>query len=148
METINDKLFVYGSLLHNFKSAIGDFLKLHTRFLGAVYVRGVLFDLGHYPGLVLSSNSQQLVYGHLLQLFEPEQVFITLDKYEGINHDAPRESEYYRGLIHLENNTLNIDHCWTYIYNLPTRGLKEIPGGNYAEFIKHSPVHQRFINSV
>lgn len=148
MQIMNDKLFVYGSLLSNFKSAIGQFLKLHAKFLGEVYVKGLLFDLGQYPGLISPANTSQLVYGHLLQLFDPENVFVTLDQYEGINPEDLSNSEYYRALIQLETNDLGVDQCWTYIYNLSTSGLKVIPGGNYAEFIKHSPIHQRFIDSV
>lgn len=148
MNEMNDKLFVYGSLLHNFDSAIGRFLKLHSRYLGEVYANGILYDLGHYPGLVLSTDSNQLVYGHLLQVLDPRLVFITLDRYEGLDPKDPSGSEYSRVLIQLKKNELGIAECWTYLYNLSTAGLKIIPGGNYADFVKSSPIHLRFIESV
>lgn len=148
MVKVNDKLFVYGSLLHNFNSVIGQFLKSNAHFLGEVYVKGVIFDLGQYPGLVVNPNGDKLVYGHLLQLSAPEQVFVTLDNYEGIQPERPGHSEYRRALIELESNAMQIDQAWSYVYNLPTTGLKEIPSGNYVTFIKKSPVHQRFIDSV
>ena len=144
----NPYLFVYGSLLHGFQSSIGQFLKNHARFIGEAYANGKIFDLGRYPGLVLSSDEQDTVYGHLLELSNPDGVFITLDRYEGIFPDDPQNSEYRRELIRLNKNTLGITTCWTYIYNYSTEGLKVIPGGNYAEFIKNSPPHQQFIDSV
>ncbi|MDX1939172.1 MAG: gamma-glutamylcyclotransferase family protein [Saprospiraceae bacterium] len=137
-------IFVYGTLMNDLSSAMARFLRANADFIGEAWIPGILYDLGQYPGLIYNPDADSHVYGHLFQLKNPEKVFEILDHYEGINHAYPLENEYRRALIKL-NFQDTILNCWVYLYNLKTEGLKEIPGGNYLEYIKHQPAHLRFI---
>lgn len=144
---MNNHLFVYGTLLHDIQSMIANHLKTHSRLLGAGQVRGRLYDLGRYPGLVHEPASEQLVYGQVYQLEETESILKTLDKYEGITNDHMVQSEYVRSLIAAQMEDRKI-YCWCYLYAGDTSSLTLIESGNYLEYLKDNPNHQGFIDSV
>lgn len=81
-------LFVYGTLMSSAGSTYGraQRARLHadTTSLGPATMRGRLYDLGHYPGLVVSDHVRDMIHGEVLRLDRPGDVFPWLDDYEGI----------------------------------------------------------------
>ena len=142
-----NRLFVYGTLLGSLSNSMADYLKRESQFLGEAYLRGRLYDLGQYPGLVPDENSPYLVYGHVFELYSPETALKILDHYEDIPDGKETTNEYIRSLLNVSLENKPFD-CWVYIYNHSTQGLKEIKSGNYLEYIETNPRHKQFIDSV
>jgi len=68
LKTMNNKLFVYGTLMNDVQSNIARFLRDNSRFLGLGYAKGTLYDLGFYPGFVPDENEDSRVTGHVFEL--------------------------------------------------------------------------------
>lgn len=146
-DSYSSSLFVYGTLMQSFDTSMNRYLQRHARFLGAAVVKGRLYDLGRYPGLLLDEVSGRSVSGHVYTLSRPQEVLPVLDRYEGYDPSRPEAGEYRRTRINLrcEGQVLS---CWVYLYNADVHGLSEITSGNYVDYARHNPVHQSFINSI
>lgn len=144
---MKNMLFVYGTLLLNIESAIAIFLKKNSRFVGEGYLSGQLFDLGHYPGVVFQKEAGSGVYGHIFELIQPDTTLSILDEYEAVGEQFDQYKEYVREKVPINLSGEEVS-CWTYLYALPTDNLPLIVSGNYLEFLKNSPKHQKFIKSV
>lgn len=144
-----NKLFVYGTLLNDIHSMIANHLKTHSKFIGDGTVKGKLYDLGSYPGLIYLPEADTVVFGQVFELNTPQDILATLDTYEGISPDNLSENEYIREIVKVDINGKEED-CWTYLYLLKTDGLKEITSGNYLDYInnKDLPDHWAFIDSM
>lgn len=141
------RLFVYGTLMRPFQSSMTRFLEKHSSFAGEGRVRGRLYDLGKYPGLILDTHAESVVTGHVFLLNNEQLVLQVLDEYEGINPVQPEVSEYRREWIPVATPTGALE-CWAYLYNRETGQLPCISSGNYVDYVKLHPEHQKFINSV
>jgi gamma-glutamylcyclotransferase (GGCT)/AIG2-like uncharacterized protein YtfP len=123
-------LFIYGTLLnHNNEFAV--YLKEHSHFFANGKLRGRLYDIGEYPGAVLD-DSDEYIYGVILQVDDPEVVFLEIDDYEGYGDEQPEPNEFIRISADIETAS-EIVHCYTYVYNLPVGGLEKIEGGRYMK---------------
>jgi gamma-glutamylcyclotransferase (GGCT)/AIG2-like uncharacterized protein YtfP len=173
---MNNLLFVYGTLMNDIESMISNHLKTNSFLLGEGKAKGLLYDLGRYPGFVHNPEAETEVLGHIFQLDDPEEMLKTLDEYEGISASYPVDSEYRRELIPVirqgvsnkrqsttqfdsdqikvspseekEPKPERIDYCWCYVYAGDTSRLKLIESGNYLEYVNNNPNHQGFIDSV
>ena len=126
----NALLFVYGTLLnHNNEFAV--YLKEHSHFFANGKVKGTLYDIGEYPGAVLD-DGDEYIYGVILQIDDPEVVFLEIDDYEGYGDEQREPNEFVRISTDVETAS-EIEHCYTYVYNLPVDGLKKIEGGRYVK---------------
>jgi gamma-glutamylcyclotransferase (GGCT)/AIG2-like uncharacterized protein YtfP len=134
MKEINSYLFVYGTLLQK-GNKFAAYLYENSSFYGKGKVGGKLYDLGQYPGIVLHDGDDQLVYGNIHLMTNPDATLKILDLYEGISEDNTGPNEYTRKLVPVENGD-NILVCWIYEYNLPVDGLKHIISGDYLEYTK------------
>jgi gamma-glutamylcyclotransferase (GGCT)/AIG2-like uncharacterized protein YtfP len=128
---MSNLLFVYGTLL-NEDNEYAVYLKNHSRFYSNGKIKGKLFDIGEYPGAVLSSNSEDYIYGSILEVDHPENVFPVIDDYEGYGNDQSMPNEFIRLPVEIETSLTSIN-CWIYVYNLPIAGLKLIESGRYLK---------------
>lgn len=131
-------LFVYGTLLQK-DNQFGVYLKKYCAFLSTGKIKGRLYDIGEYPGLVLNPEGY-FINGNIYSV-DSEEVLQALDAYEGV---GPLENQPN---LYLRINCPVVTNCgeanaWVYVYNLPVVGLPEIKSGNYLEYIgqKKSPV--------
>jgi len=65
---ISDRLFVYGTLMRGFDHPMARLLSRNADFLGEARCRGRLYRMEHhrikyYPGLVLSDDPADVVFG-------------------------------------------------------------------------------------
>ena len=92
-------LFVYGSLMPQLTSAFGKAertrLARESTVIGPASVRGKLYDLGDYPGLISNSCLNSRVDGVLLRLNMPVETFAWLDPFEDIVPGRPVEANAY-----------------------------------------------------
>src|SRR5260370_9130441 len=83
---ISDRLFVYGTLMRGFDHPMARLLSRSADFLGEARCRGRLYRLKHYrikyyPGLVLSDDPADIVFGELYRLRAPGELLRARDAY-------------------------------------------------------------------
>lgn len=122
-------LFVYGSLL-NEDNEFAVYLKQNCTFYGKGKLEGKLYDVGLYPGAIISSENDEYVYGSIFQVNDPKVAFKVLDDYEGFGPDQLYPNEFIRELVKIETTAGGMA-CWVYLYNLPVDGLLQIVSGDY-----------------
>jgi gamma-glutamylcyclotransferase (GGCT)/AIG2-like uncharacterized protein YtfP len=124
-------LFVYGSLLSD-DNEFAIYLKNNSTFYSTGKVRGKLYDIGEYPGAILSAESSEYIHGSILKIDIPEKVLKIIDDYEGYGGEQPWPNEFIRIIAEIETE-MRIINCWIYLYNLPVNGLRYIEGGRYIK---------------
>ena len=126
-------LFAYGTLLtespdRTIDQLISEFLRPKCR----AYVQGRLYDLGTYPGAVLSPDRSEKIFGQVFTVERPRQVLPTLDAYEGYNAHYPHRSEFVRRDTTARQlpgqRPLTV---WIYYYNGYPRGGRRLLSGDY-----------------
>ena len=127
----NAFLFVYGTLLDD-DNEYAIYLKNNSSFYSEGRLRGKLYDIGEYPGVILSEETDTFVYGNILKIDRPQKVFAVVDGYEGYGTDQPRLNEFMRKLIEVET-AAGVVTCWVYFYNLSTDGLFLFENGRYIK---------------
>jgi gamma-glutamylcyclotransferase (GGCT)/AIG2-like uncharacterized protein YtfP len=128
---MNDKLFVYGTLL-DLDNKYGIYLRDNSRFYAAGKIKGKLYDIGEYPGAVLLREGNEYICGTILQIDNSGDVLAVIDLYEGFGDDQPQPNEFIRILTEAETGVGTIN-CWIYLYNLPVDGLVAIRDGQYLK---------------
>jgi len=112
-------LFIYGTLHPDrAPSEIAPTVAL-LKPLGPATLRGLLLDLGAYPGLILPGK--QAVQGRLFALPEDRalrhRVWAALDAYEGFRPNAPEHSLFTRVLTSVTLPDGAPLHAWVYLFN-------------------------------
>jgi gamma-glutamylcyclotransferase (GGCT)/AIG2-like uncharacterized protein YtfP len=125
------RLFVYGTLLSTAGHAMGTRLQREARLIGAGTVRGRLYSLGRYPGLVETDGAGRLVHGELYALKMPAVSLKWLDAYEGMVPDWPDESPYERVVRRVRLNTGQTVDAWVYLYRKSVRLRPEVKDGRW-----------------
>jgi gamma-glutamylcyclotransferase (GGCT)/AIG2-like uncharacterized protein YtfP len=128
-------LFVYGSLMSAFNHEMHHLLKEKCVFISHAKVAGELFDLGDYPGAVISQTAQGFVKGELYQINDAS-IFTALDVYEGCSLQDPLPHEYIRiiaSALIADGTSIN---AWVYHYNWQLdSGKTPLRDGDYLEYL-------------
>jgi gamma-glutamylcyclotransferase (GGCT)/AIG2-like uncharacterized protein YtfP len=85
-----------------------------------------------YPGLVLSDDPNDVVFGELFRLRAPEELLCELDRYESCGEGFAQPTEYIRQMLPVTLND-NTAEAWTYLYNWPVTLLPRIASGRFLE---------------
>lgn len=131
------KLFVYGSLRRGFHHPAHRFINHHFSFISGAKVKGLLYDLGEYPG-ALPTLENHFITGELFKLKELcdfKMAIAQLDEYEGLNV-CKSEPLFIRAItpVYFEDQ---VTTAWIYWYNNPIRQDQLIPSGNILNHIKY-----------
>jgi gamma-glutamylcyclotransferase (GGCT)/AIG2-like uncharacterized protein YtfP len=110
-------VFFYGTLLPEFVPPAMRDLVARLHFYGEGSVRGVMFDLGEYPGAVFDDVSDRRVYGAVFELTEDLRVLEALDHYEGYEPAASSRSLFDRKRQSVDLVAGGAIECWAYEYN-------------------------------
>jgi gamma-glutamylcyclotransferase (GGCT)/AIG2-like uncharacterized protein YtfP len=132
MRDRQDLLFVYGTLMRDVNHPMARLLSLDTEFCGAARCRGRLYLVMQYPGLVLSDDAGDVVFGEVVRLHRPQHTFETLDKYEGCGPGVASPL-YLRQLLRVTLDDGTVREAWTYVYNRPVDKLKRIVSGRFLK---------------
>lgn len=110
--------FFYGTLAadSSLQRVIGAETVCH---LGPAHVRGVLYDAGEYPALVLAGDAD--VSGVLIEIARDS--IAALDAYEGLD-----DGLYSRRRVTAVARDGSPHSAWAYIYERPVVGLRRIAG--------------------
>ena len=124
-------VFLYGTLLPQFvPEAMRDVVaRLH--FHGDGSLRGVLYDLGEYPGAVFDTTTDMRVNGSVFELPEDPQVLEALDRYEGYEPTPHATNRFVRKLQRVDLTTGDTIEGWAYEYNGNPDGALVIASGRY-----------------
>jgi gamma-glutamylcyclotransferase (GGCT)/AIG2-like uncharacterized protein YtfP len=124
-------LFIYGTLMRTFAHPMHWVLESYAEFMGEAKVRGRLYEIDDYPGLVVT-DKEFFVEGELYRVHTPEPLFTELDRYEECSPEFPQPHEYLRLMREVflkEGGTIN---AWIYCYNHPVDPAKLIASGRYT----------------
>lgn len=128
-------LFVYGTLMTSARGQLG--ARQRARLgkeacgLGPAWVRGELYDLGDYPGLVTGGGVTDFVHGEVFELTSPEATLKWIDDYEGISSPGSAGDEYVRRLLAAHLQSGGSGEVWAYVYQRAVIGRKSLSGGRW-----------------
>lgn len=130
---MRDFLFSYGTLLpeHAPTEIKALVAKLHS--YGEGFVRGVLFDFGEYPGVVLDDTSATQVSGTISRLPEDPNFLNELDRYEGFTPSSPGASLFVRKRHPVVLSDGSVLDCWIYEYNRKPGSAPIVASGRYRK---------------
>jgi gamma-glutamylcyclotransferase (GGCT)/AIG2-like uncharacterized protein YtfP len=123
-------LFVYGTLMRGFDHPMAKLLSRSADFIGEARCQGRLYLVKHYPGLVLSDDASDVVFGELVRLRTPDESLATLDEYEGCGPGVA-SPQYLRQVLPVTLDNGTVSEAWTYIYNRRVRKLPRISSGRF-----------------
>ena len=130
---ISDRLFVYGTLMRGFDHPMAQLLSRSADFLGGATCHGRLYLIKHYPGLVLSDDASDIVFGELYRLRDRDALLGEFDMYEACGEGFPEPTEYIRRMLAVTHADGTAGEAWTYVYNWPVAGLPHIASGKFLE---------------
>jgi gamma-glutamylcyclotransferase (GGCT)/AIG2-like uncharacterized protein YtfP len=127
-------LFAYGTLLGDRRPAGIARAAERLAAFGPATVRGRLYDLGEYPGLVLDPAASE-VHGTVFTVPD-DAVLAALDAYEGFEPDDPARSLFVRTRVAATVPDGRALDCFVYVYNRDPAGAPVIASGRYRESTK------------
>jgi len=133
MNDENALLFVYGTLRRAVQAPAYALFANKADFLDQGTVSARMYDLGNYPGIVLSDDPADRVHGELFRLHAPETTFSLLDQYEGIHGGSkPWPEQYGRVQQAVRSAAHGVVTAWVYIYLLSVDGKPRLVHGDYV----------------
>ena len=131
---ISDRLFVYGTLMRGFDHPMAQLLSRSADFIGEARCRGRLYLIKHYPGLVLSDDPADIVFGELYRLRQPRSVAARVRHVRGLRRGLCRADRICQADAAGDaGGRQPSSEAWTYIYNWPVTGLPRIASGRFLE---------------
>jgi gamma-glutamylcyclotransferase (GGCT)/AIG2-like uncharacterized protein YtfP len=129
---MHDRLFVYGTLMRGFDHPMAQLLSRSAQFIGEARCQGRLYLVKHYPGLVLSDDADDIVFGGLYRLRAPDELLREFDMYEACGEGFIEPTEYVRRMLSVTRDGGAVSEAWTYIYNWPVTRLPRIASGRFV----------------
>jgi gamma-glutamylcyclotransferase (GGCT)/AIG2-like uncharacterized protein YtfP len=129
---MSDYLFAYGTLQPAHAPDEVRALLAKLRYVGEASVRGVLYDLGDYPGAVLDSSFASRVFGEVFELPDSEETLAALDSYEEFDPNARGGSLFVRVREPVALESGDVKRCWIYVYHRDPGAAPVIESGRYA----------------
>jgi gamma-glutamylcyclotransferase (GGCT)/AIG2-like uncharacterized protein YtfP len=127
----SDLLFVYGTLMRGYEHPMARLLSANADFLGPASCHGRLYKVKHYPGLVLSDDAADIVFGELYRLRAVDDLLREFDMYEACGEGFPEPTQYVRQMLPVTLTDGSASQAWTYIYNWPVAALPRIESGRF-----------------
>ncbi|MCR9166297.1 MAG: gamma-glutamylcyclotransferase [Nannocystaceae bacterium] len=127
---MNDALFVYGSLREGARHPMYEVLREHGTLAGPARVRGRLYVVDWYPGLVLDDAAGWVV-GELWTSIA-SAAWPVLDFYEGCSAEDPAPHEYVRRSAQVDVAGV-WKQAWVYDYARNVGALTMVDSGDWLE---------------
>jgi len=129
---MSDRLFVYGTLMRGYDHPMAQLLSRNADFIGEARCRGRLYLVKHYPGLVLSEDPADQVFGELYRLRAAGEMLREFDMYEACGEGFAEPTQYIRQMLSVTLEA-GAAEAWTYVYNWPVAQLPRISSGRFLE---------------
>lgn len=119
------RLFVYGSLRHGEVNPYAADLHAHAGLLGRARLRGRLYAISWFSGVVLSGDPSDVVHGEVFALHagSAAEVLARMDEYEG--------PQFERRRVEVEMETGETVECWVYFYRGDVEGRERVASGEW-----------------
>ncbi|GAA4083909.1 gamma-glutamylcyclotransferase family protein [Mucilaginibacter panaciglaebae] len=130
----NDLLFVYGTLLIA-DNEFASYLTRNSTFCCKGKMRGKLYDVGCYPGVVIDGDDNYDVWGTVYRMRNVDQALRNLDTYEGFGEGEEQPYLFVREALPIETDE-GVLTCWVYLYNRSIATLREITTGDYIAYLR------------
>ena len=127
----NRNLFVYGTLRRCFRNEFARLLRRSARFVGYGKVKGRLYLIADYPGLVATAH-EDWVHGEIYRLNTPAETYKLLDDYEGCGPTAALPHEYRRAVWPVLIDTGEWIRACVYTYEGEVSGKERITSGDFS----------------
>lgn len=131
-----DLLFVYGSLRRGSAAPIQAWLAARAHWCGPAQIRGRLYSLGAYPGLVSAVTGHEWVNGDLYRIQGGRRAWRQLDAHEGIAEHLAMPQEYRRLRRAIRRHDGRHCTAWVYLYNRSRRDRERIRDGDYLRWLR------------
>lgn len=120
-----DLIFVYGTLMSGERMSLPDMAGFSVSFVGPDSINGLMYNIGHFPGVKLPDGTafnanEALVQGEVYRIMTPGLV-ARLDAYEGY------PDLYDRRQVRTAHNRT----VWVYTFNPSTKELHLIQTGDW-----------------
>ena len=129
LPAMNDErelVFVYGTLR---AGASNHFRMAGAEFVGKAWVRGMLFRVDWYPGLVIDEEARP-VRGELYRV--PPELLAALDDFEGAA--GRTDDEFVRVYAKVDSTGSSEGlSAWVWEYRGPCAGLDSVPNDDWLE---------------
>jgi gamma-glutamylcyclotransferase (GGCT)/AIG2-like uncharacterized protein YtfP len=119
--------------MRGFNHPMARLLSANADFLGEASCRGRLYRVKHYPGLVLSDDPSNIVFGELYRLRARDDMLREFDMYEACGEGFPEPTQYIRRTLEVALADGSSGEAWTYLYNWPVARLPRIMSGRFLE---------------
>jgi gamma-glutamylcyclotransferase (GGCT)/AIG2-like uncharacterized protein YtfP len=130
------RIFAYGTLITGARCPeVRALLERHLVSRREAFVRGRLYDLGPYPGLVPSPRRSERVHGEVLELRSPERCVAALDDYEDYDPQRPRASTYRREWCRVGLTEGGSAWAWVYWYQGRLNEARRLPDGDWRRWV-------------
>lgn len=130
---MSDHLFVFGTLLSGYDHPMARLVSQSADLIGEARCCGRLYLVAHYPGMVLSDDPAEQVFGELYCLRDAQAMLRALDDYEGCGADYPQPNEFVRERVTVKLEEGRIFDAWTYLYNHPIENRPRIVSGRFLD---------------
>lgn len=128
-------LFVYGTLRRGFSRH--KFVEAaHACFVARGTVKGLLLDLGPFPGAVPSTQESDRVIGEVYRLPNPARALKLLDSIEAFGPVSPATSLFRRAPVEVTLENQSTVEAWVYWLNRWHGPRRRIASGDFA--VHHS----------
>ena len=136
MDTEPKHIFVYGALRDDPHHGMYHVLARSAAFAGDGSVNARLYDLGEYPGIVMSSSHEDIVIGEVYELDpnDAPSVLRVLDDYEGLGPNDPAPHEYRRTVVQVRLTDGRIVPAWAYVLSQADPSHPRIPVSDYLKW--------------
>ena len=132
MAPVTHHLFVYGTLPPRHAPPEIAATVRRLRPVGSASVPGQLYDLGEYPGAVLSKTARSQIRGEVFELPTDAKTLSSLDDYEGFEPAKPTSSLFVRRAWPVVMDDGTRLRCWVYVYNGDLRQAQPVRNGRYS----------------
>lgn len=105
------------------------FLEQRSKYVGPAKLRGLLLDLGPFPGLIESSDFW--TFGEVVELADADRTLPELDEYEGCGRDPEPPLLYQRRAVNAILEDGRDVEVWTYFYTGPVANYQRMEEGRY-----------------
>lgn len=106
--------------------------KRGVEFVSEGRIKGRLYDLGSFPGVVEAPDQWSYVYGELYSLESPDDTLNHIDAFEGYSPHDPDDSLFVRKLTEVFLPDGRSVKAWTYFYNAEISRASLISSGIYS----------------
>ena len=125
-------MFVYGTLLPRLAPPEIESTVRRLRRVGRGTIRGRLFDLGDYPGAILT-RSGPMIQGMIFEVPNDPEVLHRLDEFEGFDPAKPKSSLFVRKRRRAQMQDGTKIFCWVYAYNGSVKDAQPVATGDYSK---------------